>query len=244
MTLQPPIPQTLTTMEACMKLAAGPEAEFWSAQEAIGPLVASQPGFVAVIGGPIAASSWMYFCGKFATPPDMNAWYENPDHGPVMANARRTWFDAFYIRKWRRPAEGEALVGPLLCETAVVPPAALPDEVRDATVEMLRAGIEAYNPPPIETARGEYEPQPFQFVGPLEEFPQQAPVRYLLITHWDDVTDLDAWLASKEMKALGELGDVRSDVSVLIRHQPGERNGLNEDGSLRSWVRPGSRAAQ
>jgi antibiotic biosynthesis monooxygenase (ABM) superfamily enzyme len=248
-TQSPPTPQTLTTMEACMKLASGPEGEFWSAQEAIGPLVAAQPGFVAVIGGPIAASEWMYFCGKFETPAHMNAWYENPDHGPVMANARKKWFDAFYIRKWRRPAEGEALAGPLLCETSIAPPAPLSDAVRDATVDMLRAGIGAYNPPPFETARGEYEPQPFQFVGPLEEFPQLAPVRYLLITHWETEADLNAWLASPEMKAVSELSDpaspslrggrhdTASEVSVLIRHQPGERNGLNADGSLRSWTR-------
>jgi antibiotic biosynthesis monooxygenase (ABM) superfamily enzyme len=233
-----PIPQTLTTMEACMKLASGPEASFWQAQERIGPVVASQPGFLAVIGGPIAASSWMYFCGKFATPDDMNAWYECPDHKPVMDMARSTWFDAFYIRKWRRPAEGEELVGPLLCETAIVPPAALSPEVVDATVERLRRALPAFNPPPFETAVGEYEPQPFQFVGPLEEFPQVAPVRYLLITHWDNAADLDAWLASAELKALAELGDVESQTSVLIRHAAAERRGLNADGSLRSWTRP------
>ena len=43
----------------------------------MGPVVASQPGFLAVIGGPIAASSWMYFCGKFATPDDMNAYIQS-----------------------------------------------------------------------------------------------------------------------------------------------------------------------
>ena len=221
-----------------MKLAAGPEADFWRAQGQIGPVVAGQPGFLAVIGGPIAASSWMYFCGKFATPQDMNAWYECPDHRPVMDLAHSTWFDAFYIRKWRRPADGEALTGPLLCETAIVSPAALPDEVRDATVDMLRAALPAFNPPPFETAIGEYEPQPFQFVGPLEEFPQVAPVRYLLVTHWDTAEDLAAWLDSAALKSLADLGDVRSDVSVLLRHAPGERAGLNADGSLRSWARP------
>jgi hypothetical protein len=39
------------------------------------------------------------------------------------------------------------------------------------------------------------------------------------------------------MKGLGKLADTASEVSVLIRHQSGEHNGLNADGSLRSWTR-------
>ena len=223
-----------------MKLAPGPEADFWRAQENMGPVVAGQPGFLAVIGGEIAASSWMYFCGKFATPDDMNAWYGCKDHQPVMRKAHSAWFDAFYIRKWRRPAQGEALAGPLLCETAIVPPEVLPHDVRDATVEALRTALPELNAAPFETAIGEYEPQPFQFVGPLAEFPVPAPVRYLLVTHWDTAEDLAAWLGSAALKSLGALGEVSSDVSVLIRHAPGEREGLNADGSLRSWSRRAS----
>lgn len=230
-------PQTLTTMEACMTLAAGTEAEFWRAQERMGAVVAAQPGFEAVIGGPIANSSWMYFCGRFSTPDDMNAWYDSRQHKPVMDKAHSAWFDAFYIRKWRVPAEGEALAGPLFLEIAIVPEEALGDAVLAATVESLRAGLPKFGPQPFETAIGQFEDQPFQFVGPLEEFPQVAPVRYLLLTHWDTEEQLNAWLGSPEMKALDELGTVTTQVSVLIRHEQHERDGLNADGSLRSWSR-------
>jgi hypothetical protein len=231
------VPQTLTTMEACMTLAAGTEDEFWRAQNGMGPVVAKQPGFEAVIGGPIAHSGWMYFCGKFTTPKDMDDWYLARSHKPVMDKAHSKWFDAFYIRKWRLPAEGEALTGPLFCEIAIVPEAPLAESVVEATVESLKVALPKYNAPPFETLIGKFEPQPFMFVGPLEEFPVVAPVRYLLVTHWDTAEDLDAWLASDEFRALGELGEVTHQVSVLIRHDADDRQGLNEDGSLRSWAR-------
>ncbi|HWN35633.1 MAG TPA: hypothetical protein VNP03_22980 [Pseudonocardia sp.] len=231
------IPQTMTTMEACMTLAAGTEAEFWRVQERMGPVVATQPGFLAVIGGPIANSSWMYFCGKFATPDDMDEWYRSRRHQPVMRKAHTTWFDSFYIRKWRLPAEGEELAGPLLHETAIVPPAALEPDRLDAALGSLTEALPRFGALPFETLEGQFEAQPFQFVGPLEEFPQVAPVRYLLITHWPDAAALAAWQDSAEYRALGELGEVTSEVSVLIRHCPGEREGLNADGSLRGWSR-------
>lgn len=230
-------PQTFTTMEACMTLAAGTEDEFWKAQERMGPIVAEQPGFEAVIGGPIRNSRWMYFCGKFETPDHMNAWYASPRHKPVMDKARSTWFDAFYIRKWRLPAEGEALAGPLFCEIAIAPEAALDESVVASTCDALSSSLQEHNASAFETADGEFEPQPFQFVGPLEEFPVVAPVRYLVLTHWDNEEDLRAWLASPEARALSELGEVTTTVNVLIRHAPDERRGLKPDGSARSWTR-------
>ncbi|HEV7788440.1 MAG TPA: hypothetical protein VGP05_05460 [Pseudonocardia sp.] len=45
------------------------------------------------------------------------------------------------------------------------------------------------------------------------------------------------WLDSAECKALDALGKVTSQVSVLIRHRAGEREGLTADGSLRRWFR-------
>ncbi|MDT7587310.1 MAG: hypothetical protein QOE32_4860 [Pseudonocardiales bacterium] len=124
-----------------MTLASGTEDEFWKVQERMGPVAASQPGFQAVIGGPIANSSWMYFCGKFATPEDMDEWYRSRRHQPVMRKAHTTWFDAFYIRKWRLPADDEELAGPLFCEIAIVPPAALDSSVVDAVVDSLTEAL-------------------------------------------------------------------------------------------------------
>jgi heme-degrading monooxygenase HmoA len=68
-------------------------------------------------------------------------------------------------------------------------------------------------------------------------FPRLAPVRYLLLTHWGSADELNAWLDSAECKALDALGEVTSQVSVLIRHRAGERDGLTADGSLRGWSR-------
>ena len=232
------IPQTLCTMEAAMKLSSGPEADFWAAQERIGPIVAAQPGFVSVIGGLIADSTWMYFSGKFETADHMDQWYKNPDHRPVMDAAHTTWFDAVYIRKWRRPAEGEALAGPLWVETSIAPAAELSAEQVAATTKALRESLPRYGVAPYETLIGEFEPQPFQFAGPLEEYPVLAPVRYLLLTHWDSAADLQSWLDSADYKALAELGDVSSEAHVLIKHAAGEREALNADGSQRGWYKP------
>ena len=137
----------------------------------------------------------------------------------------------------RRSVPPQRLAGPLFLETAIVPPAALEPVRLDAVVRSLTEALPRFDTLPFETLEGEFEPQPFQLVGPLEEFPQVAPVRYLLITHWPDAATLAAWQDSAEYRALGELGEVSSQVSALIRHRPGERNGLNADGSARGWAR-------
>lgn len=237
-TTQQQLPQTPTTMEACMRLAEGSQQDvFWTAQERIGPVVASQPGFRAVIGGPIARSTWMYFCGKFDTPADMDSWNHSKLHRPVIDKAYAEWFDAFYIRKWRDPAEGEALSGPLFLETALTPPEKLEDGIVEAILDDLTRGLADRNVEPFETVPGTFEPQPFQFIGPLEEFPVVAPVRYLLVTHWPDESSLREWLDSDVISRLSELGAVEQLVQVQIRHALGEREHLNADGSLRGWER-------
>jgi heme-degrading monooxygenase HmoA len=238
MTIPAAIPQTMTTMEGGNILAAGAEDEFWKVLESMYPIVASQPGFLSVIAGPIANSSWSYASAKFATPDDADKWYHNHLHQPVMRKARTTWFDGYYLRKWRLPADGEELTGPLLCETAIVPPAALDAPALDAVVASLTEALTRYDAMPFETLPGQFEQQPFQFIGPVKGFPQDAaPVRYLLISQWDSASGLTAWLDSAECAALGQLGEVTNQVSVLIRHQAGEREGLNADGSLRGWSR-------
>ncbi|ODU07443.1 MAG: hypothetical protein ABS81_01475 [Pseudonocardia sp. SCN 72-86] len=220
-----------------MTLASGPEDEFWKAQERMGPIVAAQPGFRAVIGGPIANSRWMYFCGKFATPADMDAWYDSRQHKPVMDRAHTTWFDAFYIRKWRAPEAGEALAGPLFNETAIVASEAVPPARATEIVDGLREAMTRHGALPFETLADEYEQQPFQFVGPLEEFPVVAPVRYLLVSHWADAAALEKWLSSPEFASLSEIGDVTSETLVQVLHAEGEREGLKSDGSQRGWSR-------
>ncbi|MGW2964475.1 hypothetical protein ACWDGI_39290 [Streptomyces sp. NPDC001220] len=238
MTIPAAIPQTMTTMEGGNILAAGAEDEFWNVLESMYPIVASQPGFLSVTAGPIANSSWSYASAKFATPDDADRWYHNHQHQPVMRKARTTWFDAYYLRKWRLPADGEELTGPLLCETVIVPPAALDVPTLDTVVASLSEALTQYEAMPFETLPGQFEQQPFQFIGPVKGFPEDtAPVRYLLISQWADPGELTAWLGSADYTALGRLGAVTNQVTMLVRHQVGEREGLNANGSLRGWSR-------
>jgi len=76
------IPQTMTTMEAGFTVNQADAEEFWRHQERMGPVAAAASGFLAVIGGPIARSPWLYFCGKWQTPDLMDQWYRDGKHKP------------------------------------------------------------------------------------------------------------------------------------------------------------------
>jgi len=228
-------PQTITTMEAGFTVNPVDAEEFWRHQERMGPVAAAAPGFLAVIGGPIARSPWLYFCGKWQTPDLMDQWYHDPKHKPMMKAAHDRWFGACYIRKWRLPAEGEPINGPVFCETAIAGDVAAGADKIASLLDQIDEALAEFDPMPFETMTGQYERQPYQFVGPLQEFPQVAPVRYMLLTHWKSLGDAQRWLRSPTMKALGVLGTVSSTISVLITHQPGEREGLHADGSQREF---------
>jgi len=146
-------------------------------------------GFLAVIGVPIARSPWLHFCGKWQTPDLMDQWYHDTKHKPMMKAAHDRWFGACYIRKWRLPAEGEEISGPVFCEIAIASDVAAPAEKIEALLDQIDQEIAAHDPRSFETMTGEYERQPYQLVGPLQEFPQVAPVRYLLLTHWKSADD-------------------------------------------------------
>ena len=107
------IPQTMTTMEAGFTVNQADAEEFWRHQERMGPVAAAASGFLAVIGGPIARSPWLYFCGKWQTPDLMDQWYRDGKHKPMMKAAHDRWFGACYIRKWRLPDDGEQITGPV-----------------------------------------------------------------------------------------------------------------------------------
>jgi hypothetical protein len=235
LTMPAPIPQTITTMEAGFTVNPVSAEEFWRQQERMGPVAAAAPGFLAVIGGPIARSPWLYFCGKWQTPDLMDQWYQDAKHKPMMKAAHDRWFGACYIRKWRLPAEGEAVGGPVFCETAIAGDAAAPAPKIEALLDRIDRAIAQLDPMPFETMTGEYERQPYQFVGPLQEFPQPAPVRYLLLTHWRSAAEAQRWLGSPAMTAVAELGVVSSAIMVPITHRPGEREGLRADGSHREF---------
>jgi hypothetical protein len=228
-------PQTITTMEAGFTVNQADAEEFWRHQERMGPIAAAAPGFLAVIGGPIARSPWLYFSGKWQTPDLMDQWYHDPKHKPMMKAAHDRWFGACYIRKWRLPVEGEISSGPVFCETAIASDVSARADKIESSLDQIDGALSESDPLPFETMTGQYERQPYQFVGPLQEFPQLAPVRYMLLTHWKLPDDAQRWLHSPAMKALDALGTVSSTISVLIKHQPGEREGLRADGSQREF---------
>jgi hypothetical protein len=234
---QTKIPQTLTTIQAANVGAPGQKQFVEKAQEHIFKVLETTPGFVSVCGGPVARSKWEYFGATFTTPEAMDAWNHSRLHRPVIDAGYRKWFDAFYIRKWRMPAEGEALGSPLHLETTILPPADLTQEVVDRTVDELERILPAFDPMPFETARNDFEDRPFQFAGPLGEHPQTVPFRYLLITIWRDEASLERWRQSEEFRKLSELGEVSTRVLVPLLHAPGDRRNLSDDLQLQSWKR-------
>jgi hypothetical protein len=144
-----------------------------------------------------------------------------------------------YLRKWRLPADGEAIAGPLLCELAIARQHPLEVAAIDRILdEIIGPSLHVHRPLEFETLTGEFETQPYQFVGPLQEFPALAPVRYLLISHWATSDQLQSWLKSDAVKQLSKEGEVSLTVSVPIKHDAGERKYLRPDGLQRDAVHP------
>ena len=230
------IPQTRTVMEAGFTLRAGIEESFWRANDAAIPTAAAQPGFVGVAGGPIANSAWLYFSGTWATPDAMDQWYWSRRHKPMQDAAFSRWFAKMYIRKWRLPADGETPQGQVFCQTRIhraepLPGVGVADLVRSLTAALTDLGASAF-----ETLTGEIEPQPFQFVGPLQEMPQTAPASYLLLTHWRSADAFAAYLRSSAYQGLTDLGELSSEMFVPIVEHAGTRPGLRADGLQRDWT--------
>jgi hypothetical protein len=239
MSSQQHLPQTLTTMEACFTLHEAKEIqeEFWRHQQRMGPIAAAAPGFLGVIGGPIQRSHWLYFCGKWESPGLMDQWQSDSKHRPMQDAAHARWFSSIYIRKWRLPEAGEAMTGPLFCEIAI----ARQTPIEAGEIEKIMDGIvgpsvQKFGALPFETLTGVFETQPYQFVGPLQEFPALAPARYLLLTHWPSNDALQAWLHSGVIEALSGYGEVTTNISIAIKHDPGERKFMRQDGLQREAV--------
>jgi hypothetical protein len=138
----------------------------------------------------------------------VDKWQSEPKHKPMQKAAHSRWFASAYIRKWRLPENNEALVGPLLCELAI----GRQDPLEQAVIDRILD--ETVDPSPnlhgalkFETLTGEFEKQPYQFVGPIQKFPALAPVRYLLITHWATNDALQGWLKADVVKRLSIYGE-------------------------------------
>jgi len=226
-------------MEAAFTLHEREELqeEFWRHQERMGPIAAASPGFVAVIGGPIQRSRWLYFSGKWETPQLMDKWQSDPKHKPMQEAAHSRWFASVYLRKWRVPVDNEVLTGPLLLELAIARQSPLEQAAIDKILdEIVDPSLKPNAVLRFETLTGEYEKQPYQFVGPVQEFPPLAPARYLLVTHWANNEALQDWLKSGVIDQLSAYGEISWTVSIPVRHDAGERKYLRVDGLQRDAV--------
>jgi len=224
----------LMVMEAGFKIIAGKETEFLAMQAKMVPLGASQPGFVAVYGGPILDSDWLYFGVRFASESDMELWQQHPQHQQVQKLAYEQWWTAVYIRKWRTPVAGADLGPRLMCETRLTVPTPLNADqiavVRERLTSLGEAGAARF-----ETLAGTFENQPYQFVGPLEIAPPANGTVYSLITHWTRVADLNAWQDSAAYRQLQRLGALHSETFVAAPER-GQRRNLRADKLQRQWV--------
>jgi heme-degrading monooxygenase HmoA len=227
--------QSLTLLEAGFKILPGKEAGFFEIQQRMVPVAASQPGFLAVYGGPIVQSSWLYFGVRFETQADMEAWHLRPQHQAMQKQAYAKWWSAVYLRKWRQPIDGETLGSSLLCETRLQRSKTFePSEAQRAS-ELLKQ-LSDLGAKRFETLTGEFESQPYQFVGPLEIYPVSEAVLYSIITHWDSIRAVEAWKASSGYRKLAKLGDLSTEIFVPFV-ETGHRDHLREDRLHRQWLR-------
>jgi hypothetical protein len=139
----------------------------------------------------------------------MDKWQFDSKHTPMQDAAHARWFSSIYIRKWRLPDTGEQMTGPLFCEIAIARQAPIEAGTLDKILdEIVGPSLRKSEALPFETLTGVFEAQPYQFVGPLQEFPALAPTRYLLLTHWPTNDALQEWLRSGVIKDLSNYGAV------------------------------------
>lgn len=229
-----PTAKPLMVMEAGFKIIPGKESEFLAIQANMVPVAVGQPGFVSVYGGPILDSSWLYFGVRFDSQEQMNAWHHHRGHQNVQKMAYEKWWTAVYIRKWRTPKPGEALGDRLMCETRIFTTkpfnSGQTQAVRNALAGLVAAGAKRF-----ETLNGDHEPQPYQFVGPLEIAPVDKAVIYSVITHWSDAAAVAAWQQSPAYKQLQSLGTVTSEVFVAVK-ETDVRDRVRDDRLQREWT--------
>jgi heme-degrading monooxygenase HmoA len=233
-------PAARTVLEAGFKIIPGKEEGFFVLQAKMVPVAMAQDGFESVYGGPILDSGWLYFGARFASAEQMDAWHRHPHHQAVQRSAYERWWTAVYLRKWREATAGETPSGPVMSETRLQLSAPLTEGQNAVVVAALKslhsAGAERF-----ETLTGEFEVQPYQFVGPMEIAPTPEGAIYALITHWPSMDPLLAWQQSPAARELQKLGNVTHEAFVQWPEtQPRDR--LCADGRQREWLsaeRPG-----
>ncbi|WP_207002464.1 hypothetical protein [Trinickia mobilis] len=117
-------------------------------------------------GGAILDSTWLFFGVHLESAEQMDAWHRSPLHQAAQRSTYERWRTATYLRKWREAAPGEVLQGRVMCEARLLREA----ELDAAEIQSLRealAGIAEAGAQPFEMPAGDFEPQPYQFAGPV-----------------------------------------------------------------------------
>jgi hypothetical protein len=225
--------QSLTVFESGFKILPGKESDFFSMHEKMLPLATSQPGFVSTYGGPIVDSVWLYASARFATQDDMDKWHFHKQHTPIQRTAYRAWWSEVYMRKWRKPTAGEAYGDKLMCETNLLLGAELHGEQLEK-VRGLLSQMSEYGVKPFETMTEQYEPRPYQLVGPMSVAPARTGAPYCVISHWRSVEDVKKWESSAAYRELTKLGEVSNETFTALV-ETSQRDNMREDRLQREW---------
>jgi heme-degrading monooxygenase HmoA len=237
MTPMPAEKNVLTVLESCFKIVPGMEAELAELQGRFWPVATSQPGFISVQVGTIVNSTWLYFGVRFESKNQMDAWHRHPGHQAIQKLGYAKLWTALYLRKWRVALPGEAPGERLMCETRLVTKSPLTPE-QLASLKPMLDGIGDAGALRFETLTGEYEPQPYQFVAPVQITPAVDGTMYSLITHWSSASAIEAWRESAGYRLLPALGDVSSETFVPAVEDE-VRDRLRPDRLQRDWVLAG-----
>jgi heme-degrading monooxygenase HmoA len=237
MTTAPAEKNVLTVLESCFKIVPGMEAELVELQRRVWAVTTRQPGFISVQVGTIVNSTWIYFGVRFESKNQMDAWHRHPGHQVIQQMGYAKLWTALYLRKWRVALPGEALGERLMCETRLVTKSPLTPE-QFASLKPMLDGIGDAGALHFETLTGEYEPQPYQLVAPVQITPAIDGTMYSLITHWSSASAIEAWRESAGYRLLSGLGDVSSETFVPAVEDEA-RDRLRPDRLQRDWVLAG-----
>jgi heme-degrading monooxygenase HmoA len=226
-----------TVLEAGFKMIPGKETDFLAFQNKMVTVAMQQEGFGAVYGGPILDSTWVYFGVRFDSEEQMDAWHRHPQHQAAQKSAYAKWWTDVYIRKWLEPAPGETLGDRLMSESRVFVDTPFNEEQMKVARQAL-AELSAFGAIPFETHTGEFESQPYQFVGPIELAPAAEKVIYSLIAHWSSAEHFNDWRSSGSCQALQSLGEVSSELFVALK-EARPRDHLRDDKLQREWTLKG-----
>ena len=164
----------------------------------------------------------------------MEDWQRDREHVKVQDEAREKWWTAYYIRKGRILADGEAATGIILNETMLLRDTPLSDTESDQVIGAL-SDIASFGILPYEALKNERIQTPYIFTQIAGIVPQQAPVHYVMLSSWGSTMDCQRWQQSAGYETLCGLGSVQSTCYQIIPERK-PRMGLHPDRMQREWV--------